>query len=158
MRYHLSLLICILASISGLAYAQPEWATEIGMDFWNLPGLEADLQQSHRIAVELEQRSSQTLRRLLQKEAVVNDLLLGNCSFFEAAVQFKLLNRDAAHIHASYQLEHPNLSADEACCHGLIEQLRRHPRVVGDAERIRCFERELDALRAANNGTVHLPD
>lgn len=151
------LITVLLAAIVGAAYADPEWAADLGVDYWNLPELQSQLDETRRTREDLEQRSQATLQRMAQKQAVIAELINGDISLADAASQFKRLNRGTA-TERTLRSHYSRWSYDEACCRNVIEMTLGAKELADREAMARRLASELDSLRAQCHGQVRLPD
>jgi hypothetical protein len=76
-----------------VAHAAPEWTAAAGLDFWNLPGLEAERRAAYAEYEKLEDRH-QVLQDMAQaNDRVAGALVEGRFSLAEALAEFGGINR-----------------------------------------------------------------
>ncbi|MFL5342971.1 MAG: hypothetical protein ACJ8F7_22800 [Gemmataceae bacterium] len=149
----------LLAGASGVSYAVPEWPEDLGVDFWNMPQLNRQIDQCRRQRQEIETSAAETLRRIERKGAVVRDLIDGRLTFVEAATRFRDLNANSAHYQIAIQLNYPDVPGDERHCRNVIDYVRnQHPDEPAARACAAACEEELPRLRAACGGSIRLPD
>jgi len=150
-------LLLIIAAVLGAAYVQPQWATELGLDFWNLPEVCETMHESLQTRAELEELIMETLQRMALRQEIVDELLSNRLTFAEAAGKFKRLNRPTT-IPRLLEYAYPGMSPDEACCRNMIDVILKDRRVVSDPDAETRLHRALEQLRADGNGMIQLPD
>jgi hypothetical protein len=85
--------LTLLAAVPVAAACSPaHWYTDLGLDVWNLGELERIRIREKQREAELIRQDEAALRRLEAKGAVVQDLLAGRMTLFEAVAWFKDVN------------------------------------------------------------------
>src|SRR5687767_1238703 len=90
-------LVLSLAVASGLLAAvlmvmSSGQLADLGLDFWNLPQWQRDLEESVRRREDLTRQEERLLNRLAAKQAVIENLIAGRLSLKEATAHFRALN------------------------------------------------------------------
>ena len=78
--------------LGGVGYAKPTLVSDLGLDFWNLSGLQTQLDRDLRVHRELDAKDVEVLRRIDFKETLILDLIGGRTTLPEVATHFKHLN------------------------------------------------------------------
>src|SRR5215204_486972 len=103
----------VAAGVTGIGFAYPDLVSEAGLDLWNLPKLNSQVDANLRREAELGQQVQSTLTRLTAKAAVVNELRDGSLTLREAAIRFRNLNSQNPNFVSMMQLSRPAANADE---------------------------------------------
>jgi hypothetical protein len=142
---------------AGVSFANPDWASDLGLDFWNVPTFKQKLARDKQLRIELDRIDEKVLKRIAIKETVVTDLVAGKIDLLEAAAEFRAVNLTGKYTPATVRLLFPAPTEDESICLHLLchvdafAQSNQKARAV--AVRLRA---ELDRHIAA--GTLKLPD
>jgi hypothetical protein len=151
-----SLLITLIA---GASFARPSWPTDLGVDFWSVPALQAKLKEEGRWHDQLEALDAAVKQRIAVKDLIIADVLAHRTSLIEAAAEFRRLNADEPKYMDVLRESFPSRSDEECLCRNVLAYVsmsgRRQP------ERIKAEVARLEAeLREATDadGRVSLPD
>src|SRR5207302_4639717 len=77
---------------SGVGAGAPECSADLGLDFWNLPRMNSEIDRYRKQGEDLEQQARSTMKRLAAKADVLDELHCGHLTFREAAMRFRNLN------------------------------------------------------------------
>jgi hypothetical protein len=77
----------LVGGVVGVAYAQPAWLEDLGLDFWCLPELRQALVESQDRAEELDSTWEKMTEAHALKEETLNQLIAQKISLTEAAGQ-----------------------------------------------------------------------
>ena len=113
----------------------PEWASEVGLDLWNLPKLDSDVDRLRKHNDELEQQTRVTMNRLNAKLAIVDELYNGNLTLRDAVVRFRNLNRSNPKFVEQARLNRPNCSDDDCQFWNIIDCARNSAGRYPDEDR-----------------------
>lgn len=82
------LCLTVVAALTvGVAYAQPTWAVDLGLDFWNVLELDRNLAKSEHFGEWLDEKRHDMLERAEQKSKVVAQLIQRKITLAEATAQ-----------------------------------------------------------------------
>jgi len=84
----------LVSAAVAVAQAAPEWTASAGLDFWNLPGLEADRRAAYAEYEQLEDRHQVLLDMAQANDRVARAMVDGRFSLAEAVAEFEGINRD----------------------------------------------------------------
>jgi len=84
----------LVSAAVALAHAAPEWTATAGLDFWNLPGLEAERQAAYAESDQLEDRHQVLLNMAQANDQAAGALIDGRFSLAEALAELEGINRD----------------------------------------------------------------
>lgn len=149
----------LIALIVGVSYARPGWPTELGVDFWSVPSLNARLQREIHWRDELDALDDTVRWRIEVKDRIIDDVLAHRLSLVRAAVAFKALNRDWPQYAAVLRSTYPSRNDDECICRNVIgyvesATVRQPSRAMAEVARL-----EAELRRATDgNGMVQLPE
>src|SRR5437870_455641 len=77
-----SIVCCVVAGllvsgVTGVGVANPEWVADAGLDFWNLPRMNSEMDRLQRDNAELDQQAQAALNRLAAKQDVGAEVSAG---------------------------------------------------------------------------------
>jgi hypothetical protein len=110
----------LLATIAGATYAYPSWPESVGLDFWNVPQLEARLEFEKRHSMELAARLEASLQRIMLREAVIDELLDGSITPHQAVSAFLNVNRSYPEALAAARLLLPGGTDEQRAAEQVI--------------------------------------
>ena len=113
-----------LGGLAGISQAVPEWTEDSGIDFWNLPRLNRQLESQARRSEELDARFESTLSRIEMRQQVVNQLVAGHLSLREAAAKFREINQSVRQNAELVEAMYPNMGEDERYCRYVLDYVR----------------------------------
>jgi hypothetical protein len=143
-------------ALAGVSVARPSWPADLGVDFWNVPALNARLKRHHKVAVELERQDETVMRRIAVKEAIVADLIAERVSLVEAAAQFRALNAGRRDYLTVIRSTYPGRTDDERICHNVIAFVEAAVNSDEDG-RYTVYRLTEELRRLADGGTLVLP-
>ena len=114
----------LVSGVTGVSVANPEWASDVGVDFWNVPRMNEDLERCRRQSEELEQQTRTAMNRLTAKITIVDEVYTGELTLREAAVRFRKLNAANPKFVEQAHLYRPECSADECQFWNVIDTAR----------------------------------
>jgi hypothetical protein len=85
----------LVVLILGAAHTQPTWLARHGLDWWNLAGVQQQLQDEQKRSATLSGILEVSIRRSATKAMVIRELIAGQVSVLEAAAWFRELNQAA---------------------------------------------------------------
>ena len=88
------LVVLMLLAPVAAAIARPEWATQVGIDVWNLPALHEQAECEETRSGELDTEDHEIRRRIGIKEDLIQNLISGRSNLAETTAQFAILNQD----------------------------------------------------------------
>ncbi|MFO0810631.1 MAG: hypothetical protein U0746_18545 [Gemmataceae bacterium] len=154
-RFQLAAASLALAT-AGVAFAHPSLASELGLDFWNMPSLHQQIAHDKQFRIELERRDELSLRRIDMKEQIIRKLIGGKIELLEAAADFRALNRSHPEVMKVVRFVFAAPTEDETMCLNVIAFVdawaQFNPSLESTAQRLRS---DLDRHRCA--GTLKLP-
>jgi len=158
LRFSVSVVL-LIALAGGLAYAQPAWLADLGLDFWNLPALERALAHEHQRQEKLKQESEQLQEKAQRRSEVIQELVAERISLAEAAARIRDLCEPFYLEQALSALEIPGRTENERLCRLAIYWagaiLRDSP---AQAARVQArLEGQLGEELRTNNGQIVLP-
>jgi hypothetical protein len=129
------------------ACAAGAWASEAGLDFWNLPAERAALGREASAAEELARQRQAVLSRVSARHALAEELVAGRTPLADVAAGFAELNRQTPGRVEGVREAFPSPSDEASAAQQAIElargQLRRGP--AGSAGVLRRLEAEYEA-------------
>src|SRR2546421_3029376 len=78
--------------LAGVLLVRPGWLSDAGLDFWELPGLYANIENSNREMDDLTQRQKALLHRLNTRQEVLRAMRADGLSLIGAAARFGEVN------------------------------------------------------------------
>jgi len=157
-RYLTSLLALLGLSYAAIAVARPEWASKLGLDLWNLPQLERDIENQQRVAANLASQQQAINGRAAGKSRVTRELLDERLSLVQAAAWFRHLDDNMPGTAPDYL---PGKTEGERYCREVILWAQAESRdwSTDRAAEVTCrLETELEDHLAAHKDVVVLPD
>lgn len=109
-----------------LACARPSLATDLGLDFWNLPALRETISSEERKFQELDHQLKTVLHNINVKEAIVESLVAGRIGLFDAATEFKAINQGRAEAASTLRWYFPAPTDDESVCLSVLSHVQVH--------------------------------
>jgi hypothetical protein len=123
-------------ALTTLNGTNPEWVRKVGLDFWNLPDLLQEQEDSARRDVELNESDKRLLVNCGGRARVVERIADGSMSLFEAAAAFRAMNGGSGRVVPEWFREHYPQASDEEClCRQVIVWSGNHLRAKGDPKR-----------------------
>jgi hypothetical protein len=123
--------IVLVGLLAGVSLARPAWMEDMGMDFWNLPGVSKSLVQEQSRKSQLDQSAQRVSAEAQTKDTIVRDLIDERIDLTEAVNQLyhcATLNDIRDGIAG---MELPGATEDERMARMLIfwvgEELREEP-------------------------------
>jgi hypothetical protein len=89
------LLTCValaLGVLTAAAALNPAWMTELGLDVWNLPELQWDLEAKRQRGAELQRESELVQQRIAAKYEIIEELAARKATLREAVARFRELD------------------------------------------------------------------
>lgn len=114
----------LLTGLTGAGVANPEWVAEVGLDFWNVPRLNNEMDRLQRHSEELEQQARAVMLRLNAKTDIVDEVYNGNLTLSEAALRFRNLNKANPKFIEHARALRPECSDDELQYWNVIDTAR----------------------------------
>jgi hypothetical protein len=146
--------------LTGVVSAYPESAEALGVDIWNLPALERQVEQSERFDAELDEWGRTIFTRLDGKHRVTLELLEGRLSLLQAAVRFRDLNTLPRRNPVDLRDLFPGRSDAERVCRQVIRWASEEGRAIDPkrGESLQAsLEKELQQLLACGK-PISWPD
>lgn len=84
----------LVSAAVAAAHAAPEWTAAAGLDFWNLPELEAEYRAAYAQYEQLEDQQQVLLDMTQANDRVAGAMIDGRLSLAEALAEFEGINRD----------------------------------------------------------------
>lgn len=144
----------VIATLVVVGVSAAEWNGQVGLDFWNLPSLNAHLADENRVAEKLEADVDEVHVRISLKYIVVADLSAGRIGLLAAAARFRALNAGSESFAAAVEAMFPEMSEDERVCRNVIayaESTKTSSWALGLRLRLELF-----VLKVA--GRLRIPD
>jgi hypothetical protein len=135
-------LIAFVMLFVGIEEAYPEWASEMGIDFWNAPQLDAELHEQDIRDRQLNIQKEFIHRRVNNRESIIEDLLAKRITPRSSLIQFYELNRENPKVFEYLEHSHPGKSPWEKTVVQLIGYLQVHFR-----DNLQEFGRWRDEIR-----------
>jgi hypothetical protein len=110
--------------LAGVLLVRPAWLSDAGLDFWELPGLYADLENSNREMDDLTQRQKALFHRLTTRQEVLRALRADSLSLIEAAARFGQVNREEPETMSYVREMYPGNSDEERVCRQVLAWAR----------------------------------
>jgi hypothetical protein len=119
---HRLLLATLLVGCLGAAacYLRPDWAEAAGLDLWNVPAGETRLAAEQQRCAEMDESNGEVLRRIDDKQEVVNALVTGRLGLFEAAARFRDLTPAEGGPRRYLRACYPGANDDERFCREIL--------------------------------------
>jgi len=149
----------LITLIAGASFARPSWPTDLGVDFWSVPSLEARLERENRWRDELESLDDVVMQRIVVKDKIIAEVLAHRMSLLAAAAEFRALNAEQHRYTEVLRETYPSRSDEECLCRNVIGYVALTTQAR--PERVKAEVARLEAeLRAATdaNGRVRLPE
>jgi hypothetical protein len=144
-------------ALAAMNQYRPAWAARMGMDWWSLPELQAEVRDGQERSAELGARSAAANARLTGKNAVIEAFRAGRLTLLQAAARFRDINETRHDSCASFA----GATAEERLCRQVIswaEAAARDESLNASQQTRRRLGAELDALLERNHGIIRLPD
>jgi cell division protein FtsB len=93
----------------------------LGLDFWNAPKLQAQLQSEEQLDRTLDSKSEVVSQRTAMKEAIVRELAEGTLDLVQAAARFSRLHESQGNFMSLLHARYPGLTGEECICRNTIE-------------------------------------
>jgi hypothetical protein len=129
---------CLLA---GVVIADPNLPEGAGLDFWNLPALQAEIREYEEHSMALDVRDDVLVRRIEYKERVIVALVASQITLAEAVEHFESLHNDQDMIHRVLTIRYPNKIPRERMWYNVLEYAKM---VVKDDPRRDLVHSRLD--------------
>lgn len=100
--------------------AHPTWASSIGADVWNVPGLEEELRVRADEANQLADQDEEIRHRINVKEVIIADLLAKRITLAEATEQFTVMNESRPQYMAMIRATFPGETDQEKIARNVI--------------------------------------
>ncbi|VTR91337.1 unnamed protein product [Gemmata massiliana] len=142
----------VLACFALLA-SQTTLARSVGADVWNVPELQSQLEESTEKRGQLDAQGDVIMRRIVVKEALIDDLLAGRTTLAEVTEKFTELNAPRAEYQTLIRVTYPGATDQEKAARNVISfaLLRAPAGARADlAERLEDELQELIALSATH--------
>jgi hypothetical protein len=153
--------VMLLGSLAGVGLTLPEWVAELGQSWQMTTALQQSQNQERQRMALLESRDEVVKKRVLAKHQIVDQLLAGELTLFEAAAWFGFLNDHPPEFPDPYRQKWPGASDEEKLCRQVLSWTGvalRQTLPPGQAEeKLRHLEQIL-AARLAHSGNVQLPE
>jgi hypothetical protein len=111
------LLLCFVAVsgvTAGVLSLQPVWLASVGLDLWNLPELQRQIERGRQRNLELERYGQGVLQRLEAKRETIVQLSAGRIRLPEAVAHFRFLNEQSPPALEVACLQFPAATVDES--------------------------------------------
>lgn len=133
----LGLIVALCIGLVSVAYANPQVATDWGLDFWNYSKADQELKEILQLQSRLSESHEQARRRSEFRANLIEDLLARRATTEQALEQFQELNRSGTMsletLHALYGTDNDRYIAGR--------QLGRY------LENVACFDPRCRAIR-----------
>lgn len=93
----------------------------LGLDFWNAPKLQAQLQSEEQLDRTLDSKSELVSQRTAMKDAIVRELAEGTLDLVQAAARFSRLHEAQGSFMSLLHARYPGLTDAECICRNTIE-------------------------------------
>jgi hypothetical protein len=143
----------------GVSCLRPDWAEAVGLDLWNLPVLEADLQAASARGDDLDSRLVESRERIDTKQQLAEQVAAGQLDLLEAAARFRDLTPETGAVRHYLRVVHHGSNDDERFCRVVISWVCGTVNSWPAAERARLvarLEAELDEY-LRRDGRIALP-
>jgi hypothetical protein len=140
----------------GVSSARPSWPTDLGLDLWNVPALNARLADDRLMASRLAVRDEKVMQRIAVKETIIEDLVAGRIGLLDAAVEFGALNARRHAYAVVIRSLYPNMTDEERVCRNVISYVETA--VDGDEDGRALIHRlHEDLHHLKSSGRLRLP-
>jgi hypothetical protein len=146
--------------LAGIASFYPQWAVALGVDFWNIPALERQVEETERASNDLDEWGHTIFDRIVAKRRVTRDVLEGRLSLLEAAIRFRDLNAQRRPNPVSLRDAYPGRTDAERVCRQVISWVVAEAQFIDPQQAktvVASLERELEQ-RLAGGKTISWPD
>jgi hypothetical protein len=157
-RLQLGILL-IGSLIAAVCCLRPDWARTLGLDPWNVPALEADLEAQQERSNTLDDDCEDVLQRINTKEEIAKAVLGGRMDLLHAAAAFRDVTPPGSKARSYLQMAYSGVSDDERYCRAVIRWVQglaaaqSHPLAQRQVARL---EAELNE-HLRRNGRITLP-
>jgi hypothetical protein len=110
--------------LAAVLLVRPAWLSDAGLDFWELPALYANLENSNREMDDLTQRQKALLHRLATRHEVLRALRADSLSLIEAAARFGEVNLEEPETMSYVREMYPGNSDEERVCRQVLAWAR----------------------------------
>jgi hypothetical protein len=150
---------CVLGFvIVGVTHADPEWPRESGLDFWNVPQYQSELDACRRISDELDQKYLAVRYRNETKQFLAREIIDGRLTLEEAVFEFRELSSSSPGFLAILRGVYPGYSDDELYCRNVIAIVGNMPLHAEQRDEVVSrLDAQFRMLRVKGGGTVLLP-
>jgi len=128
-----------LGSMASVAFAFPSFATENGLDFWNVGEYEDALDNCRRTTQEMERTGRHICNRIHIKSDLIVDLVANRTTFRDVVLQFWTLNNQHPPLMNIIRSSFTGQTDMEKQCQNVIGYVRAHletnPSVQAEWER-----------------------
>lgn len=114
-------LAVIVVPFVSLAVANPSWAKAVGIDVWNVPGLEEELAAAGRDRERLAAFDVTLMNRIAAKEVIIGELIAGRATLADATSQFRSLNAERPGLLEIMRATYPNRTDEERAALNVID-------------------------------------
>jgi hypothetical protein len=144
---HGAAVVCLATILLGVS--QPQLLACAGLDFWNLPQLNRDIEIAEQAGQKMEVKSAAVQQRIRIKDQIVAELINGQVDLLDAAARFRILNAADPRQLIQIRRRYPDLTKEECHFRSVIDyaECTLPRRADGDFVRLR-LEREFQSIRA----------
>lgn len=127
----------------------PTLARSVGMDVWNVPELQQQLDAASDESARLRTEDDVVLQRIAVKEAIVKELIAGHTTLAETTDRFAEMNANRPQALAVIRLAYPGATDQEKTARNVISYALGRTPVADRAALSRRLEAELQQMTAA---------
>jgi hypothetical protein len=148
--------IAILAALLGLTYTltiwlAPDWCTSAGLDVWQLPTLQKQIEVAAKNDIQLKARLDDVQTRMATKTELVESLLAGRTTLKNVTAEFLALNNDSPAM-LSIRTAYVGKTDEEKMARNVMDfaapYAMRSPEL---ALRVECLQNELRQMRFSSS-------
>lgn len=103
------------------AIVRPAWATAVGLDIWNVPGLQQEARSSAIQYREMDAEGGEVLHRIAVKEELIMNLISGRATLAATAAQFTTLNVAYPAYMNVIRISYPGITDEEKMAQNVMD-------------------------------------
>jgi len=120
-RVILAVVALVLILPTAGAIVRPAWASAMGLDIWNMPGLNREARSSAIQNRELDAEGGEVLHRIAVKEDLITNLINGHATLAATVAQFTTLNVGYPTYMNVIRISYPGISDEEKMAQNVMD-------------------------------------
>lgn len=149
--------LSLLGALTLLGGVRPQWASALGLEWGDLPGLVKLLVEEHRRGENMSHYSTIVARRVFGKDEITKDLVAGHLTLLEATARFRKLEGETREYICHPRGIYRGDTDEERLCRQVINWAAQEASDSVRDELVRKLEGELREHLRDHNGRVELP-